>query len=124
MAARFVALEVEMGMSYHFTEEFKGWHVDAKAILSPNDVRAIAWSSRSTTPGISEDEGGELGETPRRSERGSRRRGRLSAGGIDIQTNKKLRNAMPLRAATPSLAVEDSVGAETSDDARTCQYHG
>ena len=38
VAARFVAREVEVGMSYHFTEEFKGWHVDAKAILSPNGI--------------------------------------------------------------------------------------
>ena len=38
MAARFVARELEVAMSYHFTEEFKGWHVNAKAILSPNGI--------------------------------------------------------------------------------------
>ena len=38
VSARFVAREVEAGMSYHFTEEFKGWHVNAKAILSPNGI--------------------------------------------------------------------------------------
>ena len=25
-------------MSYHFTEEFKGWHVNAKAMLSPQGI--------------------------------------------------------------------------------------
>ena len=38
IAARFVAREVEAGVSYHFTEEFKGWHVSAKAILSPQGI--------------------------------------------------------------------------------------
>jgi hypothetical protein len=38
IAARFVAREVEAGVSYHFTEEFKGWHVNAKTILSPQGI--------------------------------------------------------------------------------------
>ena len=38
VAARFVAREVEAGVSYHFTEEFKGWHVNAKTILSPQGI--------------------------------------------------------------------------------------
>ena len=38
VAARFVARELEAGMSYHFTEEFKGWHVNAKAVLSPQGI--------------------------------------------------------------------------------------
>lgn len=38
IAARFVARELEAGVSYHFTEEFKGWHVNAKAILSPQGI--------------------------------------------------------------------------------------
>lgn len=38
IAARFVARELEAGMSYHFTEEFKGWHVNAKAVLSPQGI--------------------------------------------------------------------------------------
>ena len=38
VAARFVAQEVEAGVSYHFTEEFKGWHVNAKTILSPQGI--------------------------------------------------------------------------------------
>ena len=53
VSARFVAREVETsGMSYHFTEEFKGWHVNAKAILSPNGIATP--SSPSTTSGTSE----------------------------------------------------------------------
>ena len=38
VAARFVARELEVAMSYHFTEEFKGWHVNAKAVLSPQGI--------------------------------------------------------------------------------------
>jgi len=38
VAARFAARELEVGMSYHFTEEFKGWHVNAKAVLSPQGI--------------------------------------------------------------------------------------
>jgi Tfp pilus assembly protein PilV len=38
VAARFVAREVEAGVSYHFTQEFKGWHVNAKTILSPQGI--------------------------------------------------------------------------------------
>ena len=38
LCARFVAREIEAGMTYHFTEEFKGWHVNAKAVLSPQGI--------------------------------------------------------------------------------------
>ena len=29
---------ISAGVSYHFTEEFKGWHVNAKTILSPQGI--------------------------------------------------------------------------------------
>ena len=38
VCARFMARELEFGASYHFTEEFKGWHVNAKAVLSPQGI--------------------------------------------------------------------------------------